>query len=383
MSKDSFKVKKGLTVIPVDPADITSPEAGDLIIDSTDSNKLKVYDPNASDFTTPSSTVAVGDLIYNEGNGVQPAVAGSVLVPVGSFDLLASYAGLESSVDVTAASQPLFGFGFNMGEFTLTATTVGTAGDNIALYGDDISDIQTLVSDWNMFNPTETVTLNVTQDGFGEVFDSSAIFQLANGLDPIYPTNSNSFTLTADNTGVAGNVTLTADGVKTVNVIVSDHNTANPANTVSIDIPSIEVPKNGVSFTLVGGAAASDGMGDTNLTIGTESQLLTVESGLPVWKDAPVSINAAITLQDIDWSTADVFYKDVSTNETFTFSNITDGNTIIVVINNTAVGTVTITFPTALKDASFSGDLAAATEGVYTVLSSNGKQYLTEIKDMS
>lgn len=30
--------------------------------------------------------------------------------------------------------------------------------------------------------------------------------------------------------------------------------------------------------------------GDTNLNIGTESQLLTVESGVPVWKDAPVSL---------------------------------------------------------------------------------------------
>ncbi len=50
MSKNSFKVKKGLTITPVDPADISSPEAGDLIVDSTDSNKLKAYDEVAGGF---------------------------------------------------------------------------------------------------------------------------------------------------------------------------------------------------------------------------------------------------------------------------------------------------------------------------------------------
>lgn len=43
MAKDSFKVKKSLSIKPVDPSTIVNPEIGDVIIDSND-NKLKTYD---------------------------------------------------------------------------------------------------------------------------------------------------------------------------------------------------------------------------------------------------------------------------------------------------------------------------------------------------
>ena len=48
--KDAFKVKKGLNVQPTDPSEVVNPEAGDLIVDSTDDNRLKVYDPTSSEF---------------------------------------------------------------------------------------------------------------------------------------------------------------------------------------------------------------------------------------------------------------------------------------------------------------------------------------------
>lgn len=44
MSKNFFKVKKGLNVDPVSAASITDPEVGDIIVDSSDNNKLKRYD---------------------------------------------------------------------------------------------------------------------------------------------------------------------------------------------------------------------------------------------------------------------------------------------------------------------------------------------------
>lgn len=95
------------------------------------------------------------------------------------------------------------------------------------------------------------------------------------------------------------------------------------------------------------------------------------------------SINAAIPALDIDWSTADVFYKDISTNETYTFSNVQDGKTIIVILNNTAVGTVTASFPTALVDSNFSGDIDAANESVFTFVASNSKVYATAVSNLS
>jgi hypothetical protein len=50
MSSDFFKVKKGITISPIDPSELVNPEAGDLIVDSTDNNKLKAYNSDASAF---------------------------------------------------------------------------------------------------------------------------------------------------------------------------------------------------------------------------------------------------------------------------------------------------------------------------------------------
>lgn len=94
------------------------------------------------------------------------------------------------------------------------------------------------------------------------------------------------------------------------------------------------------------------------------------------------SKNAEVTLLDVDWSTAEVFYKDVSANTTFTFSNVQQGKTIIVIVNNTAVGTVTVDFPTALKASGFSGDIDASNESVFTFVASNSKVYATSVANM-
>ena len=100
------------------------------------------------------------------------------------------------------------------------------------------------------------------------------------------------------------------------------------------------------------------------------------------FQEVSKSLNLEITALDIDWSTAEVFYKDVSANTTFTFSNVQDGKTIIVIVNNTAVGTVTIDFPTALKASGFSGDIDASNESVFTFVASNSKVYATSVANM-
>lgn len=47
MSENSFKAKKGLTLSPVNPSTLVNPEAGDIISDSTDSNKIKRWNGTA------------------------------------------------------------------------------------------------------------------------------------------------------------------------------------------------------------------------------------------------------------------------------------------------------------------------------------------------
>jgi len=61
--KDAFKVKKGLNVQPTDPADVVNPEAGDLIVDSTDDNRLKVYDPTSSEFAAVGTGGSSGNIL--------------------------------------------------------------------------------------------------------------------------------------------------------------------------------------------------------------------------------------------------------------------------------------------------------------------------------
>lgn len=130
-----------------------------------------------------------------------------------------------------------------------------------------------------------------------------------------------------------------------------------------------------------------DGSDLVALTVGIDGQVLTADSadayGIKWVTPAAVpSVITAIGLLDIDWSIADVFYKDVSVNTTFTFSGIPEGKTIIVIIKNTAVGSVTITFPTILKASSFVGDIAASKETAFTFVRSNSKTYATAVVDM-
>lgn len=39
---------------------------------------------------------------------------------------------------------------------------------------------------------------------------------------------------------------------------------------------------------------------------------------------------------DIDWSVAQTFSKTLAANSTFTFSNVTDGRTVVIAVTNTA-----------------------------------------------
>lgn len=55
MSKDFFKVKKGLHIKPTDPTTLTDLEDGDIIVDSTD-NQLKKYSEEDGEFSTISGS---------------------------------------------------------------------------------------------------------------------------------------------------------------------------------------------------------------------------------------------------------------------------------------------------------------------------------------
>jgi hypothetical protein len=66
MSKDFFKVKKGLNLDPTSSASIASPEVGDIIVDSSDNNKLKRYDDVTASWKDVGS--GVGGINYISSN---------------------------------------------------------------------------------------------------------------------------------------------------------------------------------------------------------------------------------------------------------------------------------------------------------------------------
>ena len=63
--------------------------------------------------------------------------------------------------------------------------------------------------------------------------------------------------------------------------------------------------------------------------------------------DSGITASQNITASDIDWSTGNVFYKSISGNTTFTFSNDADGQTIVVGILST--GSFTVTWPAGVQ----------------------------------
>lgn len=63
MSKNSIKAKTGLTIPPVDPSTVVDPEIGDIVIDSTDSNKFKIW--GGTIWSPPAGTEDVDIVIKN------------------------------------------------------------------------------------------------------------------------------------------------------------------------------------------------------------------------------------------------------------------------------------------------------------------------------
>lgn len=96
---------------------------------------------------------------------------------------------------------------------------------------------------------------------------------------------------------------------------------------------------------------------------------------------SPVSIDTQIVGTDIDWSNGDTFYKLISSNTSFTFSNVTNGKTIAVSIKNTGASDITLTFPSALTSGILNLIVSPGKENIYTFVRSNNKTYVSVISN--
>jgi hypothetical protein len=83
-----------------------------------------------------------------------------------------------------------------------------------------------------------------------------------------------------------------------------------------------------------------------NFTVNQQGQLTAASStSTPLTVAQTTVANQAISASAIDWSTGNSFTKTLAANTTFTFSNLSSGQTIIVRITNTA-SNFTVTWPT-------------------------------------
>jgi hypothetical protein len=116
-----------------------------------------------------------------------------------------------------------------------------------------------------VIDPNDTVTLNI--DYYGDKHQQSYYeawsdyFNIVDGQAYASKTvyvgenswffSGSQFTITADNIGLVGIITITGDGVKTLNTLVSDFNIANPANTITLDVSVTDTVPNQETITLL------------------------------------------------------------------------------------------------------------------------------------
>ena len=101
---------------------------------------------------------------------------------------------------------------------------------------------------------------------------------------------------------------------------------------------------------------------------------VTTGSGLKKLEVAGIKPSVTVSASNIDWLAGFVFYKAITGNITFTHSNVTDGKTISIIINNTSASSVTITLPSGvLKDADFPTTIGAGKTIVVTLMSGGSK----------
>jgi hypothetical protein len=97
----------------------------------------------------------------------------------------------------------------------------------------------------------------------------------------------------------------------------------------------------------------------------------------------PAYTVSQILALDINWNSAGIFYKDISANSTFTFSNVTEGKAISVILTNTGASSITITFPSGIFKELGAISIAASSAAVFSFIRANSKTYLASLRDLT
>ena len=94
-------------------------------------------------------------------------------------------------------------------------------------------------------------------------------------------------------------------------------------------------------------------------------------------------VDSSLSGTNVDWSVGDTFYKSISSNTVFTFSNTSNAKTISVILKNTSASDITVTFPTCLTSGILPTTIASGKESLFTFTKSNNKIYAGALTDMA
>ena len=138
-----------------------------------------------------------------------------------------------------------------------------------------------------------------------------------------------------------------------------------------IDLTTLSTPKNGELAVDINDSNKLKKYNESNTTWET------IGSG-----GSSTPVDTAIAALDIDWSAGDTFYKSISADSTFTFSNLVAGKKIVVFITNTSASIVNLTLPTVKAQVTLELTVYPSTTSAYSFVRSNGITYASVITDM-
>jgi hypothetical protein len=274
--------------------------------------------------------------------------------------------------------------------YAITASNLGTGEEVFAQKTGTTLEFKSLVAGTNvtMSSDANEVTINCTAANYTPAVSADWVLPLptnvSGGLDSLAANKAGP--VSDVGTGAGGqtliNLSSTTDvrikGLKagTGITITDDLGSNNLVVEATASGSAITVKDDGtvlttsaISFDFIGAGVTAADIGSGNITV-----------------TIPGSAYAAVAVPalNIDWSAGDLFYMDLTTSSTLTFSNIVQGKSISVAIRNTSASDILITLPTTIKSSLFDAVVKASNkETVFTFMAMNSKVYAASVGDMN
>ena len=351
----TFSLDAGLNNLT--DANISSPAAGHILIyDNSNSyfeNATLTAGSNVSITNADGSiTIASTDTTYSAGTGL--SLTGTTLALDAALNNLT-----DANISTPAAGNLLIYDATN----SYFENALLTAGSNVTITNADGA-ITIAASDTNT-TYTAGSGLTLTGTEFSLTNDSVTIGGTSLSLGGSLTATSGSLTIGGN--GSTGGVTINDGSIQIRS------NTGNVAEmrmyceVSNAHYQTIKAAPHSASSSavLVLPTASGDlvGTGDT----GSVATAMIADDAVGYAKlGAEYTTSAAISASDVDWSTAAVFTKTLGANTTFTFSNVSTGMTVDLVIS----GNYTLTLPASVKE--ITGTYDGTVTNLIQIVSTNG-----------